>query len=229
MILKQRPPEPTGALTMHATEYHPELQARMDELAALDARVEANRARQAEIDRALNHSAGAPETAPATALDIVAKLLRPGGTTEAPVPTAAERAKSLRQEWTRLRDEIDLLQRVRADMVSRINLERDRACARRLQEADATEQPEALQAAASALLDVHRKGRALAKHLQSLGYPVVAPHYFSRMELSQTLEGLLERAAKGMETELPEPPPPYRGPPVQKYTERRFIRSESNF
>lgn len=43
------------------------------------------------------------------------------------------------------------------------------------------------------------------------------------------LEGLLERAAKGMETELPEPPPPYRGPPVQKYTERRFIRSESNF
>lgn len=50
-ILTKRPPQqPAGPLALTILDYDPELRRMSDDIAALDARVEANRARQVEID-----------------------------------------------------------------------------------------------------------------------------------------------------------------------------------
>lgn len=231
-ILTKRPPQQSaGALALTAIDYHPELRRMSDELAALDDRVKANRARQAEIDKQLNGGLQPPDAAaPATNLEAARRLLHPSEADTGPVKqTAAQLALALREEFTRLRDEIDLLQRARIDMVDRVNHERMKAAARRLKEDDAAGQQTELQAAARVLLEVHQRGLAMVGELQALGFPVQEPFYFSGLHLPSALASLLEMAAAGREATLPEPPPLYVGPPVKPIEQRSFIRSHSNF
>ena len=231
-ILTKRPPQqPTGPLALTALDYDPELRRMSDDIAALDARVEANRARQVEIDKQLNGKQHSIEAeAPATPIEAASRLLHPGEAEAGPVKqTAAQLALALREEFTRLRDEIDLLLRARPDMVSRVNRERENAAARRLKEADAAGQQTELQTAARVLLDLHQRGLAMAGELNALGFPVREPFYFSGLHLPSALVSLLERAVAGGEATLPDPPPRYVGPPVEKIEQRSFIRSHSNF
>lgn len=231
-ILPKRPPQqPAGPLALTIFDYDTELRRMSDDIAALDARVEANRARQVEIDKQLNGGLQPPDAAaPTTHIEAARRLLHPSEADAGPVKqTAAQLALALREEFTRLRDEIDLLLSARIDMVSRINHEREKAAARRLKEDDATVQQTELQTAARVLLDVHQRGLAMAGELNALGFPVREPFYFSGLHLPSALVSLLERAVAGREATLPEPPPRYVGPPVEKIEQRSFIRSASSF
>ncbi len=211
-------------------EFHPALRAASAEIEALDLKVQAHRTRQAEIDKQLNGGQQLPDAeTPATPLDAARRLLHPSEADAGPVKqTAAQLGLALREEFTRLRDEIDLLLRARIDMVDRVNREREKATGRRLKEDDADWQKTELQAAARVLLDVHQLGLAMAGELQSLGFLVAEPHYFSGLHLPSGLVSLLEMAASGREATLPEPIPPQRPDPnFKRIVQRSFIRSTS--
>ena len=233
-ILKKSDKQPSGPLTQRAPDYHPALQALSDDIAALDARIDAHRLRMAEIDKALNQGAQLTERdAAPPVLDAVRRLLHADTSDPAPArQTAGQALQALRDEFVRLQHEVELLKRGRVELAEAMNRERDLATARRRKEADVVEMQAELQAAARVLLDVHQRGQALAGELQACGFNTAAPQFFSGMELPTEAVTLLESVAQGLEAELPQfatpapvPVPGY----VRAQPQRSIFRPSSNW
>lgn len=231
-ILKKSDKQPSGPLTQRAPDYHPALQALSDDIAALDARIDAHRLRMAEIDKAMNHGAQLTERdAAPPVLDAVRRLLHADTSDPAPArQTAGQALQALRDEFVRLQHEVELLKRGRVELAEAMNRERDLATARRRKEADVVEMQAELQAAARVLLDVHQRGQALAGELQACGFNTAAPQFFSGMELPVEAVTLLESVAQGLEAELPQfaTPAPVLGY-VRAQPQRSIFRPSSNW
>ena len=228
--MKSQTQDQQTAQDQRAPEFYPPLQAALDEIAAIDQRITANRARQAEIDALLNARV-APAQQP-TPLDRVRRLLAPQRQEEAPMPPpVSEQAAALRQEFTALMREIDLLQSARIDLVDTVSHRRDKATAARRELPDVKNARAELEAACRVLLEVHQRGLALAQQLQTLGFNAAEPHGWTGAHLPSELVGFIERAAKGDRIDMPfvsyrQQPTPYvdRGLP-----QRQILRSASNY
>lgn len=184
-----------------APDFYPALRAATEEIAALDLKVQAHRERQAAIDAQLNRAEKLPGT-PASPVDVARQLLRPEASGPA-MQTAAQLGHALREEFTRLRDEIDLLQRARGDMVSRANLACEKATAERRALPDVASAAARLAQAAADLLEAHRAGQELVGRLQKQGFNMELPHGWSGAELPSELVPMLEQVAAGGQMNVP--------------------------
>lgn len=226
--MKSSAPHPTAAQDQRAPEFFPPLQTALDEISAVDQRIAANRARQTEIDMVLNTKA-TPAPQP-TVLDRARRLLAPRQE-EAPLPPPAnELANALREEFTRLEREIDMLKSARIDLVYNVNRHTDRATAARRELPDMKNVRAELEAACRVLVEIHQRGLALAQRLGQLGFNTVEPHGWTGAHLPGELVPFLEQVAAGQRVDMPflsywQVPTPYveRGRP-----QRQVIRSEWN-